>query len=202
MAEQVRSGRGRPRAASRAILEESAFELFSERGYAGTTVDDIAQRAGVSRNTFFNYFGAKSDVFWSDIDERLALLPGLLAATDPALPAFRAIGEALADAAAPLGPGRVPWILTQFELIGSPQEVSASALSRFTEQAEVLRQFAAERLGEHPGALLPRVIAYTTCGAVLAAAQAWAEAGPDRGPLTSFLVRTLAPLADGFTNAK
>ncbi|MEB4616038.1 TetR/AcrR family transcriptional regulator, partial [Leucobacter sp. M11] len=182
-------------------LEEAAFELFAERGYAGTTVDDIAQRAGVSRNTFFNYFSAKSDVFWSEIDDRLALLPGFLAATDPTLPAFRAIGEALADAAGSFGPENVPWILTQYELIGSPAEVQASALSRFGAQAEVLRQFAAERLGQHPGELLPRVIAYTTVGAVLAAAQAWAAAGPGRGPLTAHLVRTLAPLADGFTSS-
>ena len=201
MPQPVRSGRGRPRASSRATLEEAAFELFAERGYAGTTVDDIAQRAGVSRNTFFNYFSAKSDVFWSEIDDRLALLPGFLAATDPTLPAFRAIGEALADAAGSFGPENVPWILTQYELIGSPAEVQASALSRFGAQAEVLRQFAAERLGQHPGELLPRVIAYTTVGAVLAAAQAWAAAGPGRGPLTAHLVRTLAPLADGFTSS-
>ena len=50
------------------MLQEAAFELFLENSYAGTSIEQITQRAGVSRNTFFNYFKAKSDVFWVDLD--------------------------------------------------------------------------------------------------------------------------------------
>ena len=66
-----RNGSGRPRASSRAMLAEAAAELFLEQTYAGTTIDQIAQRAGVSRNTFFNYFPAKSDVLWYEVDDAL-----------------------------------------------------------------------------------------------------------------------------------
>ena len=45
---------GRPRASSKDVLEEAASELFLEKGYLATSIDDIAQRAGVSRATFFN----------------------------------------------------------------------------------------------------------------------------------------------------
>src|SRR5690606_3909278 len=62
---------GRPRAASRAMLEEAACELFLEQGYEATSVADITRRAGVSRSSFFNYFSSKSDVLWSGLDERI-----------------------------------------------------------------------------------------------------------------------------------
>ena len=54
------------------MLAEAAAELFLEQTYAGTTIEDIAQRAGVSRATFFNYFAAKSDLLWVEVDESLA----------------------------------------------------------------------------------------------------------------------------------
>lgn len=63
---------GRPKASSRETLAEAACELFLERGYAATSVGDIAARAGVSRSSFFNYFAAKGDILWAALDERIA----------------------------------------------------------------------------------------------------------------------------------
>ena len=37
----------------------AAFDLFDERGYEQTTVDDIAERAGLSRATFFRQYRSK-----------------------------------------------------------------------------------------------------------------------------------------------
>ena len=37
-------------------LAQAAFELFSERGYEQTTVDDITERAGLGRTTFFRHY--------------------------------------------------------------------------------------------------------------------------------------------------
>src|ERR1700761_7867655 len=58
--------RGRMRAAQREFtrtrLVEAAIEVFAEKGYARTTVDDIAERAGSTRATFYLHFKAKSDV--------------------------------------------------------------------------------------------------------------------------------------------
>jgi AcrR family transcriptional regulator len=64
--------RGRPKTSSLAALDDAAHELFLEQGYEGTSVDDIARRAGISRATFFNYFSSKSDVLWVDVDHALA----------------------------------------------------------------------------------------------------------------------------------
>jgi AcrR family transcriptional regulator len=39
-----------------------AWELFDRVGYEAATVDDIAERAGISRRTFFRYYSSKEDV--------------------------------------------------------------------------------------------------------------------------------------------
>lgn len=174
------------------MLEEAAFELFLEQGYDGTTAADIARRAGVSRGTFFNYFPAKADVFWGDIDDALRSLPSLLRETDPGLPAEAAVRAGLVRLAGQFGPDRVPWILTQFEAMGSPAEVGVSALARMSRTVDALGQFVAERAGVSARDLSVRVISYSALGITLAAAQTWAEAGPIRGSLAPHLERALA----------
>ncbi|MFD3427292.1 TetR/AcrR family transcriptional regulator [Nocardia fluminea] len=46
----------------------AAIALFSEKGYDGATVDDITERAGVARGTFFNHYQRKDDLIaeWSE----------------------------------------------------------------------------------------------------------------------------------------
>ena len=56
-------GRWEPDARGR--LEQAALELFEERGYARTTVEDIAARAGLTERTFFRYFTDKREVLFS-----------------------------------------------------------------------------------------------------------------------------------------
>ena len=41
------------------------MELFSERGFEATTVADIAERAGLTKRTFFRYFTDKREVLFS-----------------------------------------------------------------------------------------------------------------------------------------
>jgi AcrR family transcriptional regulator len=51
-------------------LGRAAFDRFNERGYEQTTVDDIAERAGLGRATFFRHYRSKEDVIFPD-HERL-----------------------------------------------------------------------------------------------------------------------------------
>jgi AcrR family transcriptional regulator len=50
---------------ARGRLEKAAMELFQERGYARTTVGDIAERAGLTERTYFRYFTDKREVLFS-----------------------------------------------------------------------------------------------------------------------------------------
>src|ERR1700749_2009850 len=49
-------------------LPQAAFDLFNEHGYEQTTIDDIAERAGLGRATFFRHYRAKEDVIFPDHD--------------------------------------------------------------------------------------------------------------------------------------
>src|SRR5580698_10170716 len=54
---------------ARGRLEKSAMELFQERGYVQTTVEEIAARAGLTERTFFRYFADKREVLFSGAKE-------------------------------------------------------------------------------------------------------------------------------------
>src|SRR6478735_6589060 len=64
--------------ASRAAVVAAALELFAEQGFDQTSVEQIAQAAGVSRSTFFRQFGGKDDVVFTDHEELLDMLRDFL----------------------------------------------------------------------------------------------------------------------------
>src|SRR6202012_892571 len=91
-------GRWAPGAKGR--LSEAAMELFDERGFEATTVADIAERAGLTKRTFFRYFGAKREVLFSASEAlRDAFVEAIGAAPAKAAPldAIAAGLDAMAD---------------------------------------------------------------------------------------------------------
>jgi AcrR family transcriptional regulator len=71
---------------ARERLVDAAFDLFDERGYEQTTVDDIAERAGVGRTTFFRHYRSKEDVIFPDHDRLLEAITQRLAEAPPGPP--------------------------------------------------------------------------------------------------------------------
>ena len=66
IAEPVRQRRKEARPAE---LVAAALELFVEKGFAGTRLDDVAARAGVSKGTLYLYFDSKEALFKAVIRE-------------------------------------------------------------------------------------------------------------------------------------
>jgi AcrR family transcriptional regulator len=56
-----------------AILD-AAYDVFSTKGYHNATVDDIAQQAGVSKGTCYQYFSGKEEIFVATLDRTLGKL--------------------------------------------------------------------------------------------------------------------------------
>jgi AcrR family transcriptional regulator len=71
-------------------LAEAAFTQFNQRGFDATTVDQIADAAGVSRRTFFRYFKTKEDAIFPEHDRLRAIVAADLRQRDnePALAAL------------------------------------------------------------------------------------------------------------------
>jgi AcrR family transcriptional regulator len=59
----VKSLRARQAEATRQLLVSVARELFTEQGYAATSVEDIIQRAGVARGALYHHFSGKDALF-------------------------------------------------------------------------------------------------------------------------------------------
>ena len=64
--------RDQQRLHTRRALADSALRLFAERGYDGTTIDDIAAAAGVTQRTFFHHFPSKAAAAFPDHEQRVA----------------------------------------------------------------------------------------------------------------------------------
>ncbi|WP_297614523.1 TetR family transcriptional regulator, partial [Nocardia sp.] len=71
--------------ARRLTVVDQALQLFAEKGYEATTVEEIAEAAGMSRRTFFRQFRSKEDVVFADHESQLAQARAFLdgAAGDP-----------------------------------------------------------------------------------------------------------------------
>ncbi|MEM9036032.1 MAG: TetR/AcrR family transcriptional regulator [Actinomycetota bacterium] len=68
--------------ATRRRIERVALELFDRDGVDATSVDVIAERAGVARRTFFHHFSSKYDVVAGDLDAELARFSACLFESD------------------------------------------------------------------------------------------------------------------------
>ncbi|MCC6269663.1 MAG: TetR family transcriptional regulator [Microbacteriaceae bacterium] len=176
---------GRPRASSRGTIEEAAAELFLEQSYAGTTIDEITRRAGVSRATFFNYFDSKGDLLWMDADHAIEMLECRLHAGDTVIDAVNAV-------AADVGPERVPLAVTQSDVMGTGEELVASGLARVARATGLIRAALQRQAVGGRDELALTVRAHCISGAIVAAWGAWINGGVDRAPLSNYVERALA----------
>ena len=56
------------------LIFESAIKIFSESGYRGSTMDDIATNAGLAKGTLYYHFASKEEIFNFIVEEGLQIL--------------------------------------------------------------------------------------------------------------------------------
>jgi mycofactocin system transcriptional regulator len=182
---------GRPAVTSRVELERVALRLFHDRGFEATTVDDVAEAAGIGRRTFFRYFASKNDVVWGEFDEGLSVLRLRLAEADAARPLLDVLREAVLAFNA-LDPDEEPWHRERMTLILGVPALQAHSTLRYAAWREVVAGHVGARLGVPADALLPRVAAHACLGAALTAYELWLqEPGADLQALMDQALRLL-----------
>lgn len=65
---------------TRKAILEAALNLFSNQGYEQTSIDQLAQAAGIGKGTVYSYFQTKSEIFLAFCEEQLEFVYQELAA--------------------------------------------------------------------------------------------------------------------------
>ncbi len=152
------------------------IELFTEHGFEETSVDEIAETAGIARRTFFRYFPSKNAVPWGDFDHHLEQMRAGLAALPDGIPLAEALRRILIrfntfpDEEAVTHRRRMALIL------GAPS-LQAYSMLMYTDWRQAIAEYVARRLGMHADDHLPQSVAWTMLGVALSAYEKWLE-GP------------------------
>ncbi|GAA3528391.1 mycofactocin system transcriptional regulator [Nocardioides daeguensis] len=166
------SARGRPVATSHAAIEQAAFRLFAEHGFAGTTMDAIAREAGVGKRTVFRYYPSKNDIPWGQFDRTLSHFRELLAEQPDDLPVHRAIHRAVVEFNR-FPPDAQPPHRERMRLILSTPELQAHSVLRYAEWRRVIAEDVARRTDARPDDLVPQVAGHVSLAISLSAYDAW-----------------------------
>jgi AcrR family transcriptional regulator len=130
-------------------LRQAAFDLFERQGYDATTVDQIAELAGVGRTTFFRLFRSKEDVIFPDHTEVLTRVRARLAtATVESTPT--AVTEAARLVLSRyLGEGELA--RGRYRLTRSIPALRAREIGQMQQYQREFREFVRGWTGEEPG---------------------------------------------------
>lgn len=82
------------RGAVRDQVSKAAWTLFAQQGFEGTTVDEIAEAAGMSRRTFFRYFSGKEELVLEQLVKSAGAVADALAERPLDEPAWMALRAA------------------------------------------------------------------------------------------------------------
>ncbi|MBN2624856.1 MAG: TetR family transcriptional regulator [Acidimicrobiales bacterium] len=161
-----------PQQTSIEAVEKAALELLAERGFDDTSAEEIAAAAGISRRTFFRYFGTKNNIPFGNYAALLGELEDWLSSQPADRPMFDVIVDAVVRFNRVHTDGPVAH-RERMELIMHTPALRANAALVNAEWQAVLARYAALRMGEPPEALGPQLVAHVSLGAASAAYEQW-----------------------------
>ena len=189
--------------ATRQALQQAADRLFAERGYAATTVRDIAGAAGVTERTFFRYFTGKEELI---IDDALGWLPVLLGAIRDR-PDDEDVGTAVRQALLEMGsllsasPRPSPrWLFSDGPPGTRISRTPGTLLKIETDLAAVIRERLARTHGDvadpdYLADLLARIVLAIIRSAMIRHAQLSRDPGRETVPASELVDQALALLS-------
>ncbi|MEU3658699.1 TetR family transcriptional regulator [Streptomyces sp. NPDC032940] len=173
--------RERKKLRTRDTLLRSALELFTERGYEETTVDDIVEAADVSQRTFFRYFASKEEAAFFVARLAESHFVAAVARRPPAEAPLEALRGALVESWDTIGEAvgqLVPLELHMrfYRLIESTPALLAAHLRRATELEDEIARIVAAREGLDPDAdPRPRVVVAVFGAVMRVTERIWSE---------------------------
>lgn len=160
------------RVTSVAALSRVGLELFLRQGFDGTTIDDIAAAAGISRRTFFRYFASKNDVPWGDFDVLVDRLRARLRTTPADVPTATAVHDAIVDFNR-YPPAEQARHRKRMDLLLNVPVLVAHSTLRYASWRQAIAEFIAVRSGTGVDALRPHVVSWAYQAASIASYEVW-----------------------------
>lgn len=164
----------RQRASAQAEIERAALALFLEQGFEATTIDQIVTAVGISRRSFFRYFGTKEDVVLGDLVARGAAIAEALAVRPVEEEPWDALRAAMQESAETTMPDQQGAFLLGKMLFETPS-LRARHLEKRLRWQEMLVPLIAVRLPGDPqsATLRASAIVSSALACLDAASQAW-----------------------------
>jgi AcrR family transcriptional regulator len=175
---------------ARERLERAALALFTERGYDATTVAEIADRADLTKSTFFRHFADKREVLFGGQDILAQLFSDAIAAAPPSASIAGCLAAALESAAVAFTPDRHDLAPQRRAVIAANSELQERELLKRARLGSVIAGALRTRGADDITATLAAqigVLAFSTAYA------RWAEPGNER-PYTEIADETLRDL--------
>ena len=115
---------------SRDALGDAMIALMQEQPFDTITVQQVLDRAGVSRSTFYSHYRDKDDLFLSDVEDFFELLGGLLTRRNAPPARIAPVEELLSHLA------DVPGVRTAIEASGKGSDVRELGIGCFARSIE------------------------------------------------------------------
>ncbi|MFC4128454.1 TetR/AcrR family transcriptional regulator [Nocardia rhizosphaerae] len=166
---------GRPSVLDSRAVAAGALRLWTERGFATTSWQDLADATGISTRTLLRHFATRSDIAWIGVAPATGRLREALAGAAEDAPVAGVVRAAIVESVSrdprihELAPD---WL----RLISSEPELAATAPAVYQPWIETLAGYLSRRRPTAPAAI-GRAIATAYQAATFAALIEWAEAG-------------------------
>ncbi len=190
------SRRGRPPVSSRPAIEKKVFELLLRDGYEATTVQAITDATGVSRTTFFRYFGSKSGVVWAEFARAIERLRTALDDADAVDP-MSAVQEAVVRSTDQSRAASPESWLDRFRVLDRDPALAGEAAMHWRSWAETISSFVRERTPSDLEPPLAAAIGGAVQAAYVEVLREWAASNRDDVDLED-LRRSLRPVVTAF----
>ncbi|MDO8211925.1 TetR family transcriptional regulator [Conexibacter sp. CPCC 206217] len=144
-------GRWQPDALGK--LQHAALTLYGERGFDATTVADIAERAGLTKRTFFRYFADKREVLFHGAEALEELFVTQVIAAPASAPPLEAVTVAL-DAVAAAFEERREFAAHRQQIIAANPALQERELIKLAKLADAVAAALRQRGVDDPAAPL------------------------------------------------
>lgn len=178
-ADAVPGLRERKKEQKRERLKQAAFDLFAERGFDDVTVDEVADRAEVSKSTLFRYFETKEDLLLVDARMHRDALLRALSDRPTDEPVLASLRYALQSLAADYQADRLRAVQRNRIIAESPA-LAARSLERQVAWEDGLAEVILPRLaGEADAETRAAVLAAAAMAVVRVATRRWIASDDD-----------------------